>query len=57
MAILHRATITPPTGELIEMEHSVVGRRWVYDGLRDPQLVAMLAAVSMTPGLGMMGTM
>lgn len=31
-----------------QMEHSVLGTRWVYDGLRDPQLVTMLAAVSMT---------
>ncbi len=31
-----------------EMEHSVLGTRWVYDGLRDPRLVIMLAAVSMT---------
>ena len=30
------------------MEHSVLGTRWVYDGLRDPQLVFMLAAVAMT---------
>jgi hypothetical protein len=30
------------------MEHSVLGRRWVYDGLRDPQYVLMLAAVTMT---------
>jgi Maltokinase N-terminal cap domain len=33
---------------ICEMEHSVLGTRWVYDGLRDPQLVVMLAAVSMT---------
>ena len=31
-----------------EMEHSVLGTRWVYDGLRDPRLVVMLTAVSMT---------
>lgn len=30
------------------MEHSVLGRRWVYDGLRDPRFVLMLAAVTMT---------
>lgn len=36
-------------GALItEMEHSVLGTRWVYDGLRDPLLVVMLAAVAMT---------
>lgn len=31
-----------------EMHHSALGTRWVYDGLRDPLLVTMLAAVSMT---------
>jgi hypothetical protein len=31
-----------------EMHHSVLGTRWVYDGLRDPRLVVMLAAVAMT---------
>jgi hypothetical protein len=31
-----------------KMEHSVLGTRWVYDGLRDPQFVMMLAAVAMT---------
>jgi hypothetical protein len=31
-----------------EMQHSVLGTRWVYDGLRDPRLVIMLAAVTMT---------
>jgi hypothetical protein len=31
-----------------EMHHSVLGTRWVYDGLRDPRLVVMLAAVTMT---------
>jgi hypothetical protein len=30
------------------MQHSVLGTRWVYDGLRDPRLVIMLAAVTMT---------
>ncbi len=33
---------------ICEMEHSVLGTRWVYDGLRDPRLVLMLAAVTMT---------
>src|SRR6476469_2594426 len=33
---------------ITEMEHSVLGTRWVYDGLRDPRLVVMLAAVAMT---------
>jgi len=31
-----------------EMQHSVLGTRWVYDGLGDPLLVVMLAAVAMT---------
>ena len=30
------------------MEHSVLGTRWVYDGLRDPRFVIMLAGVTMT---------
>src|SRR5262245_47965027 len=30
------------------MEHSVLGKRWVYDGLGDPEFVVMLAAVTMT---------
>jgi hypothetical protein len=30
------------------MEHSVLGTRWVYDGLRDARFVIMLAAVAMT---------
>lgn len=33
---------------IVQMEHSVLGTRWVYDGLRDPRLVVMLAAVAMT---------
>jgi len=33
---------------ITEMEHSVLGTRWVYDGLRDPRFVLMLAAVAMT---------
>ena len=33
---------------ITEMQHSVLGTRWVYDGVRDPQLVMMLAAVAMT---------
>jgi hypothetical protein len=33
---------------VVEMQHSVLGTRWVYDGLRDPRLVMMLAAVAMT---------
>jgi hypothetical protein len=33
---------------ITEMQHSALGTRWVYDGLRDPRLVLMLAAVAMT---------
>ncbi len=33
---------------ITEMEHSVLGTRWVYDGLRDDLFVVMLAGVSMT---------
>lgn len=33
---------------ICEMEHSALGTRWVYDGLRDPLYVTMLAAVTMT---------
>ena len=33
---------------ITEMQHSVLGTRWVYDGLRDAQFVVMLAAVAMT---------
>jgi len=33
---------------ITEMEHSVLGTRWVYDGLGDPRFVIMLAAVTMT---------
>jgi hypothetical protein len=33
---------------ITQMEHSVLGTRWVYDGLGDPRFVAMLAAVAMT---------
>lgn len=37
------------TGAFIgEMQHSALGTRWVYDGLRDPSFVVMLAAVTMT---------
>ncbi len=31
-----------------EMHHSVLGTRWVYDGLGDPLALVMLAAVTMT---------
>jgi hypothetical protein len=33
---------------ITQMQHSVLGTRWVYDGLRDPRFVMMLAAVAMT---------
>lgn len=33
---------------ITQMHHSALGTRWVYDGLRDPSLVVMLAAVTMT---------
>ena len=33
---------------ITQMEHSVLGDRWVYDGLRDPRFVLMLAAVALT---------
>jgi Maltokinase N-terminal cap domain len=33
---------------ITQMEHSVLGDRWVYDGLRDPRFVVMLAAVALT---------
>lgn len=33
---------------ITEMQHSVLGTRWVYDGLGDPLLISMLAAVTMT---------
>jgi hypothetical protein len=35
-------------GLITEMEHSVLGTRWVYDGLQDPLFVVMLAGVAMT---------
>jgi hypothetical protein len=31
-----------------EMQHSALGKRWVYDGLRDPMFVTMFAGVAMT---------
>jgi hypothetical protein len=35
-------------GLIGQMQHSALGTRWVYDGLRDPRFVVMLAAVAMT---------
>jgi hypothetical protein len=31
-----------------EMQHSVLGRRWVYDGVRDPLFTAVLVGVALT---------
>jgi hypothetical protein len=33
---------------ITEMQHTVLGTRWVYDALHDPRYVVMLAAVAMT---------
>jgi hypothetical protein len=33
---------------ITEMQHTALGTRWVYDGLRDPVFTVMLAAVTMT---------
>jgi hypothetical protein len=33
---------------IAQMEHSALGTRWVYDGLRDPTYVMSLAATTMT---------
>ncbi|HET6966172.1 MAG TPA: hypothetical protein VFH58_15455 [Acidimicrobiales bacterium] len=33
---------------ITEMQHSVLGTRWVYDGLRDPRLVVVLVGAAMT---------
>ncbi len=33
---------------IVQMQHSVLGPRWVYDGLGDPLFTTMLAAVAMT---------
>jgi Maltokinase N-terminal cap domain len=33
---------------ITQVEHTVLGTRWVYDGLGDPRFVVMLAAVAMT---------
>jgi hypothetical protein len=33
---------------IVEMQHSALGTRWVYDGLRDPAYVVSLAATAMT---------
>jgi Maltokinase N-terminal cap domain len=33
---------------ITKMQHSVLGTRWVYDGLGDPRYVLMLAGVAMT---------
>ncbi len=33
---------------ITEMQHSELGTRWVYDGLRDERYITMLAAAAMT---------
>jgi Maltokinase N-terminal cap domain len=33
---------------ITKMQHSVLGTRWVYDGLRDPRYIIMLAGAAMT---------
>ena len=33
---------------IVQVQHSVLGTRWVYDGPRYPRFVVMLAAVAMT---------
>ncbi len=46
----------PADGFVGTLNHSVLGQRWVYDGLRDSRYVLMLAAVALTgqgEGLGM----
>jgi hypothetical protein len=40
--------VDAPQALITEMQHSVLGTRWVYDGLQDPRRVMMLAAVTMT---------
>ncbi len=43
------APLADADGALVcEMEHSALGTRWVYDGLRDPLFLTMLAAVTLT---------
>ena len=48
--LTYRDAPLPDGGQALitEMQHSVLGRRWVYDGLRDPVYVVMLAGVAMT---------
>jgi Maltokinase N-terminal cap domain len=33
---------------ITEMQHSALGTRWIYDGLRDDRMIVMTAAVAMT---------
>jgi hypothetical protein len=51
MALVHNATLSPSkqwrTGT---SEHSVLGKRWVYDGCGDPVWAATLAAAILTGG-------
>ncbi len=48
--LTYRDEPLPDAGDafITEMHHSVLGTRWVYDGLRDARFVVMLAAVTMT---------
>ncbi len=50
MPLTYRAAPLDGGGDALitEMAHSDLGNRWVYDGLRDPHLVLMMAAVTMT---------
>src|SRR5690349_23446572 len=42
----HGRELPGADGRLIgTSEHGVLGRRWIYDGIRDPVLVAQLAAL------------
>jgi hypothetical protein len=51
MALVHNATLSPSkqwrTGT---SEHSVLGKRWVYDGCGDPFWAATLATAILTGG-------
>ncbi|HVT77538.1 MAG TPA: hypothetical protein VHD87_10945 [Acidimicrobiales bacterium] len=47
--LTYRDTPLDDSAALItKMEHSALGTRFVYDGLRDPRYVLLLAAVTMT---------
>jgi len=43
------APVDGPDAHLVgTMEHSVLGQRWVYDGLADPVFIGMFAAAALT---------